>query len=135
MELEFLALDNYSIDLLINDDLFYDTYLQEEPDGHIRMESGNIDSLFSLNLLLKYLFNEKEDFIETHKSQDIIIYDLSRYKKQIISFEHLETNYKDWINSSGRENTMDEFGSLLGLIGYVLRNSNKKYLLARLKIN
>jgi hypothetical protein len=135
MELEILALNDYNMDLLMDDNLFYNTYLDEEPDGHINMESGNIDSLFNLNLLFKYLFNEKENFKEIQKSQDIIIYDLSRYKKQIISFDHLETSYKDWINSSGRENTMDEYGTLLGLIGYVLRHSNKNYLLVRLKIN
>ena len=53
----------------------------------------------------------------------------SAKKSDITTFEKQEEWYLDWIAESQRDNTMDEYGQIIGLIGYVERNRHKKHLL------
>jgi len=50
-----------------------------------------------------------------------------------IDLNQLENDYQKWIEISGRNNTMDEYGTLLGLIGFLKRNSDKKQLILRVE--
>lgn len=46
-----------------------------------------------------------------------------------VSESDLENEYLEWIDATGRRNTMDEYGNLLGVICYISKNIRKKNLL------
>jgi hypothetical protein len=80
-------------------------------------------------LLTNYIFKGSENLTELHEDSGRKIFDLTSKKSKTTNFEELEDWYQHWILESKRENTMDEYGQLIGVIDYIQRNQNKKYLL------
>jgi len=79
--------------------------------------------------MLIFLFKVEIEFKELTSNDDKQIFDLTDYKDNCISTDELENNYQEWIKISGRQNTMNEYGNLIGIIGYIKRNLDKKNLL------
>jgi hypothetical protein len=44
--------------------------------------------------------------------------DVTPFKEHLIDFAYLEAHYEDWLRESVRDNTMNEYGFLLDLIGF-----------------
>lgn len=97
------------------------------------LESMVIDRKENIGKLLEFLFQRKTELTEIQLSENISIFDLSSLIGKSIDLNQLENDYQKWIKISGRNNTMDEYGALLGLIGFLERNSDKKQLILRVE--
>jgi hypothetical protein len=127
IDLTFVATDQIDIKVLLNEALLFESYLKEEG-GHLGLESVTIDNEVNINHMLAFLFGTNFSLSESMVNSGKQLIDLTTYKKNCISFDQLEKNYQDWIKLTNRENTMDEYGTLLGVIGYVHRNLGKNHL-------
>ena len=125
LELTFVATNNVDFDILLNDDKLFDTYLSDS----IGLESAFIDNFDNLILLLTFLFKTNITLTESTANLNKQVYDLTEYKDNCISIEELDEKYQEWIKISERENSMDEYGNLIGIVGYIQRNLSKKNLI------
>lgn len=124
LDLMFIATDTIDLKAFLDDDLLFATYLA----NGIGIESSHIDNQDSLALLLNFIFNTDVTLIELSSSENKKVYDLTSYKDTCISIDDLERNYPAWIKESRQENTMDEYGNLVSITGYIRRNQTKKHL-------
>jgi hypothetical protein len=132
LELTFIATDQIESDLLLlNDEKPLEKFLVQDNDGYLGLEVCLIDGQENLKNLLNFLFMESDPPTIIHTSDDKEFFDLSSIRTNCIDTDELESRYENWIKISERENTMDEYGSILGIIGYVKRSSDKKYLILK----
>jgi len=130
IDLIFIATDLIDTDVLLNEDKFLEEYLVEEDEnGYIGFESAYIDNESNLEKMLSFLFGSRVELKRLASSNGKEVFDLTEFKQTCITTDELEGRYQEWIKSSGRENTMDEYGNLINIIGYVRRRVDKKNLL------
>jgi len=124
MDLMFVATDTIDKEVFLNDDRLFSIYLVDE----MGIESSYIDNLDNLILLLNFLSNTNMSLTELTSSVDRKVYDLTLYKNNCISTDTLDQEYQNWLSESGRENNMDEYGNLIGIVSYLKRNEDNKHL-------
>lgn len=132
-ELIFIATDNYNKSELINEDELLDKYMIEDENGFYSLESMIVDRKENIGKLLEFLFQIKTELTKIQLSENISIYDLNSLIGKSIDLNQLENDYQKWIEISGRNNTMDEYGTLLGLINFLERSLGKKQLILRVE--
>ena len=132
-ELIFIATDNYNKSDFINEDELLVKYMNEDENGFYGLESMILDRNENSGKLINFLFNKSIKSAETELSENISIFDLSNLIGKSISLNQLENDYEKWIKTSNRNNTMDEYGTLNGLISFFERNSSKKQLILRIE--
>lgn len=125
MDLIFVATDKIDYEILLNENKLFDTYLKKENGT----ESAFIDNNDNLTKLLTFVFKKRFELKELISDNDKILYDLTEFKSDCITTDELELKYQQWITLSGRENNMDEYGNLIGIIGYIRSNFDKKHLI------
>ncbi|MCY4779078.1 hypothetical protein ORI89_05415 [Sphingobacterium sp. UT-1RO-CII-1] len=125
LDLMFIATDNIDFKVFLNDERLFATYLAND----IVIESSHIDNQGNLALLLNFIFNTDVTLTEFADSANRKVYDLTLYKDTCIPIDDLERDYPAWIKENRRENTMDEYGNLVSIAGYIRRNHVKKHLL------
>jgi hypothetical protein len=133
VELIFLAVNEYNIDLLKNEVDFFDNLVFTDDNGYLSIESVNLESPEDVNSLINFLFGKNDLPIDLYNDSQIKIIDLTNLKKDIVAIESLDNLYPIWLEETKRENTMDEYGMLICLIGYIQKNLSKKYLLLIIK--
>ncbi|AHM59225.1 hypothetical protein D770_04790 [Flammeovirgaceae bacterium 311] len=57
------------------------------------------------------------------------VFDISSIKDKKVSYEDLEGFYQEWLQKTGRDNNLDEYGMFLDVISYLKRNQQMKYAL------
>lgn len=120
MDLMFVATNEFDNEVFLNDDrLFRDD---------LSIESSFIDTHVNLIKLLNFIFNTKVTLTELTSSADKKVYDLTPYKNNCISTDTFEKEYYLLLEDTGRENNMDEYGNLIGIISYIKRNLDKMHL-------
>lgn len=133
LDLILLAPDKYDLaslsDSLKDESKFLEEYHFEESGDYWSLEAARYDTIENIFLLTKYLFGSADGIVELFRADYARIFDLSKKKSNITTFEKLEDWYQDWIAESNRNNTMDEYGQIIGLIGFVERHRNNKHLL------
>jgi hypothetical protein len=129
IDLTFIATDEIDSNTLLNEEKLFDTFLSDDTNGFLGLESAFIDNFKNLKAMLTFLFKEEIEFKELTSNNDKQVFELTGYKGNCISTDELENSYQEWIKISGRQNTMDEYGNLIGIIGYIKRNLDKKNLL------
>lgn len=132
-ELIFIATDNYSKSDFINEDELLDKYMIEDENGFYGLESMLVDRNENIGKLLEFIFQTKTELNEIQIAENISICDLSCLIRKNIGLNQLEKEYQEWIKISSRNNTMDEYGRLLGLVSFLERNSDKKQLILRIE--
>ena len=109
MNFNFIASDNFTLDDLNSVERFVDAF----PDfQNITLNNEN-----ELYLLLNSIGIKELDFTPIKSKNFIKIWDLSNYKFPEYDEVQFEDFYRRWIEISGRENNMDEFGNLVFLKG------------------
>jgi hypothetical protein len=133
LELTFIATNQIENDVLLNDEKLFEKFLTEDENGHLGIEVCLIDGKENLENLINFIFGKPKplNIIKSRSDKDII--DLSAVRINCISLDDLEGQYKNWLEISDRENSMDEYGTILGIIGYIERNIDKKYLVLRME--
>lgn len=133
LDIILLAIDSFDLneiaELFEDESKFFDRYLFDEPNEYLSIESARYDSVENILLLAKFLFGEYIISSKIFRFGEITIFDLSEIKSKITTFEELENWYVYWIKESKRENSMDEYGQLIGIISYVQRHQSRKHLL------
>ena len=128
IDLTIVAVNNIDATILLDEKKLFETFLTEDKEGNLGLESLLIDGYVNLKNLLKFLLGSDINLTVLSSNGNKKLFDLTAHKGNCISFETLELRYQEWITVSKRENSMDEYGSLLGLIGYIQTNKNKKHL-------
>jgi hypothetical protein len=95
------------------------------PEKHLLNDAGDIilAQLFSdteeiVAYLIELLFQTNETPREVFRDSRTYILDLSPLKDRLIHFNELESLYQNWLRTTGRENSMDEYGALIDFIGF-----------------
>ena len=132
-ELIFIASEDYEKSNLIDEKELFEQYMVEDKNGYYGLESIIVDRKENIKNLIDFIFQTNFELTKIQKSENISIYNLTSLIGQNIDLETLEEKYQDWISLSDRNNSMDEYGSLLGLIGYLDRNEDKEQLMLRVE--
>lgn len=122
--------ERYTLDELMTDELISEKIVTVEADGHLSIECFYVQEQESVNTFFAFVFNDPSELPQLYNRDGMTIYDLSGIKSGVLSFEKLEKHYVDWLSQSGHENTMDEYGMLIGVVGFIDRNQHRKNLLA-----
>jgi len=125
IDLIFVATDNIDCEILLNDQKLFDTFSNN---NELLLESSFIDNYDNLIRMLSFLFKTDTKLKKLASNNAKDVFDLTSYKQNCLSEDELEINYNEWIDIVKRENTMDEFGHLLGIIHYINRFRHKNHL-------
>lgn len=128
MELNFVATDDFNVDDLLDDELLFKNYLVTDANNFLGLESAYIDSFANLQKMLNFLFCSEVNMVRVASKDEKQIFELSFYENKCLTFDQLDDKYLEWLEISRRQNTMDEYGNLLGIIGYINRNREKQNL-------
>lgn len=126
IDLTFIATENIDLDILLNEQKLFNTFSN---DTELLLETSFIDNYENLVKMLTFLFKTKVTLHKLTSNNEKVVYDLSEYKETCLTENELSDNYKFWLDTVGRENTMDEYGHPLGIISYIQKNKDKKHLI------
>lgn len=122
--------------LSTNEYLAEELIMEEIPEKYLYNEKGDFlytatifDSENTIRHFIGFLFEGNEPSNEVYRDKNTYVLDLSNKRKNLLSFEKLEKLAMNWIEITGRENTMNEYGMLIDFIGHILKGADKKYLL------
>ena len=105
----FIASNNFDLNNFKDVEIFVDNY----PD----FQTVSLRDEDELKLLFELMgINEFIDH-ELNNSEFTKYWDLSNFKLPELDEEQFDDFYKNWVDSSQRDNNMDEFGSLIFLQG------------------
>lgn len=124
IELTFIATD--VVEVLLNEEKLFDKYYIN---GELCVEGASIDTYDNLIRMLNFIFGTDVEMIQLASEGGIRIFDLTSYKQAVIAESELGNKYEEWISVSQRENTMDEYGQLACVVGYIEKNIDKKHLI------
>lgn len=129
IDLTFVADDQMDLELLADEDKLLKSHLADYVNGYWGLESAFIDSESNLNQMMLLLFGAGFSLNVLSSKNDRKIIDLTAYKQSCISTEQLDRLYPEWLKLSERENSMNEYGNFVSIIGFVERNLSKTYLM------
>ncbi len=130
IEISLLCPERCTLDELITDELILEKIVTVESDGYLSVEYFYVQEQKNVNIFFSFVFNGTSELPRLYDRDGLTIYDLSGVKSEVISVDELENQYIDWLSRSEHENTMDEYGMLLGVVGFIERNRYRKNLLA-----
>lgn len=129
INLNFIGTNNVDFDRLLRDENYFEPFLADDINGNSEIEGAYMDTMENVQKLLNFVFNQQIDLVELSSNQNKKIFDLSKYKNLCISYDFLESNFKNWLVISSREGTMDEYGNLIFIIGFINSHREKEYLI------
>jgi hypothetical protein len=115
-EVSMLPVNDYTPEELIQE-LIPEKYLLNDA-GDLVLANTFFNTESAIRQLIEFLFQTKEIPQEVYSDTDNYILDLSLMKDKLIHFTELEALYPNWLQITGRENTMDEFGMLIDFVGF-----------------
>jgi hypothetical protein len=115
-EVSMLPVNDYAPEELIQE-LIPEKYLLNDA-GDLVLANTFFNAESAIRQLIEFLFQIKEIPQEVYRDTDNYILDLSPIKDKLIHFNDLETLYPNWLQITGRENTMDEYGMLIDFVGF-----------------
>ncbi len=113
MNFNFIASDDFDLSNFKNVEKFVDSYTN--------FQTVVLYDKKELNLLLKHIGIERLDSYEIKSTKFTKYWDLSEFHLPEFNIEEFELFYEKWIEITGRENNMDEFGNLI----FLQRTSSK----------
>ena len=132
-ELIFISTNNYNKVNLIDEKKLFEQYMVEDENQFYGLESVIIDRKENIKNLIDFIFRTNFELCMIQHYENISIYNLTSLIGKNIDLKTLEEKYQDWLSLSDRNNTMDEYGQLLDLIGYLERNADKEQLILRIE--
>lgn len=132
-ELTFIAINDYEKSTLIDDTKLLEQHITEDENVYLGPESILIDRKENIKNMIDFIFQTNTEMNRIQQSNNISIYNLSSLLGQNIDFKTLEEEYQNWILISDRNNSIDEYGSLLEIISYLERNKDKNQLILKVE--
>ncbi len=108
IDLIFIAPNQIDIELIKDGDKLLPSYLEDENNNDVGFEGAYIDTEENLSHLMAFLFGPKFNLEELALQNDKKVVDLTQHKHDCITERQLELRYDEWIELTGRENTIDE---------------------------
>jgi hypothetical protein len=127
LDVSILSANEYLVEEIIREEI-PDEYLYND-EGELTFASTILDSDNTVAQLLTFLFPKSRQIAEVYRDSNSYVLDLSSHKNQLIDFNYLEIFYPKWLEDTGRENTMNEYGMLIDFIGFARKGLDKKNLL------
>lgn len=127
LEVSILSTDDYGSEEIVREDI-PDKYPFDDQ-GELLLASTFFDKEENVWQLIAFLFQNLSHVTAVYRDETTYILDLTIHRNRLVSFEYLEEFYPEWIKSTSRRNTMDEYGMLLDFIGMAKKGSGKKHLL------
>lgn len=133
IDLTFIAANQVEKDILIDTDNLFPSYPEQDTNNHWELEYALMDGENQVAHMLTFLFGAQfeADIVQLAANKQLI--NLTSHKHNCMTFEEFDERYQEWIELTGRENTMDEYGTLQSIIGYVDKHINKPYLFVRVE--
>lgn len=111
-----LPINNYEPKELIQEPIPEKYYKNDA--GDFILAGTFFDTESTIFQLIHFLFQTKEDPPEVYRDNENYILDLSPFKNRLIQIKDLALLYPEWLQLTERENTMDEYGTLIDFIGF-----------------
>ena len=127
LDVSILSTNEYLAEEIIREEI-PEKYLYSDQ-GEFIFASTVLDSEITVAQLLAFLFPGNQPPTEVYRDNNSYVLDLSSHKDHLIDFDYLETFYTKWLEDTGRENTMNEYGMLIDFIGFARKGMDKKKLL------
>lgn len=105
-----------------------ESYLYNDK-GEFVFASSVLDSEYAVKQLIAFLFPQSDTVHEVYRNDNAYVLDLSPNRDKLIDFDYLEKYYTNWLDNTGRENSMNEYGMLVDFIGFAHKGVDKKHLL------
>jgi hypothetical protein len=126
IHLTMIAGDKIDWKLIQSEESLIAAYVMGEESNSVGLQLAFIDTFYNLKKMFSFLFRSETDIGKLVRNEYRQIFDFTPYKNQCRDEQYLDHNYQKWIKETGRENTMDEFGNLLCIIGFFRDYSDKK---------
>ena len=126
-EVSILSMDEYMPEEIVREEIPDKCIFDEQSELSIALTI--FDKEETVWQLIDFLFQNPGYVTEVYRDGFTYILDLSVHRNRLVNFEYLEEFYPEWINSTIRKNTMDEYGMLLDFIGIAKKGLSKKHLL------
>ena len=123
MELIFIGLNESDDDSLLNENRFFEKCTTE----NLLFENKVINDQNFFNVL-NFIFQAEVKLENVKESGSRKLINLSQYKGQHLHPDDLEKKYFEWLDISKNDNTMNEYGSLICVLGYLESNKKKNEL-------
>jgi hypothetical protein len=124
-EVSMLPVNDYKSAELIRESI-PEKYLLDEV-GNCILATTFFNTESTIRQLIQFLFQIKEIPQEVYRDANNYILDLTPMKDRLINLNELESFYPTWLQITGRENTMNEYGMLIDFVGFA-RTENRCYL-------
>ena len=125
IDLYFVATEKIDVEELSDENRLFDKYLNKGNE----IQSSFIDNYKNLNAIFSFIFKTKFDYNKLYEVQEKKIFDLTEYKNKTIELEDFNSNYKNLLQQIERENSMDEFANILGILNYIKKYCGKQHLI------
>jgi hypothetical protein len=126
-DVSILSTDEYLPEEIVGQDI-PEKYLYDEK-GHFCLTATIFDSEKPVQQLIDFLFQGIYQAAEVYRNTNVYILDLSSYRDQLVDVDDIERYYPKWLENTGRENSMNEYGMLIDFAGHIKQGLNRKYLL------
>jgi hypothetical protein len=133
---ETLAAMKFDVSVIsTNEYLPEEIVIEDIPEKYLYDDQGNFclaSAIFSsedtVSQLANFLFHHPGSVRKIYQNKHSYIIDLSEHRDRLIDFDYLERNYSSWLEITGRETSMSEYGTLVDFIGFARRGLNKRFL-------
>jgi hypothetical protein len=126
-DVSIISTDSYAPEEIVGEEI-PDKYLYNDQ-GDFVFASAILNSENTVKQLTAFLFPKSQPVNEVYRDDNAYILDLSSIRDNLIDFDYLEKHYANWLENTGRENTMNEYGMLSDFIGFAHKGKDKKHLL------
>jgi hypothetical protein len=127
LDVSILSTNEYLAEEIVREEI-PDKYLYNDA-GEFLFASTVLDSENSVGQLLTFLFPNSQPVTEIYRDANSYVLDLSSHKDKLIDLNYLEKFYSKWLENTGRETSMNEYGMLIEFIGFAKKGMDKKFLL------
>jgi len=122
-----ISVDEYLPEKIVRQDIPRKYLYNQE--GDFCLTATIFDSEKTVFQLVTFLFRDVHSVNEIYRNMNAYVFDLTPYRHQLLNFDEIELHYPRWIEETGRNNTMDEYGMLIDFAGHIKKGLSRKYLL------
>lgn len=126
-DVSIISTNSYSPEEIVGEEI-PDKYLYNDQ-GEFVFASAILNSEQSVKQLTAFLFPKSQPVNEVYRDDNAYILDLSSIRGNLIDFDYLEKHYTNWLDETGRDNSMNEYGMLIDFIGFAHKGKDKRHLL------
>jgi hypothetical protein len=126
-DVSIISTNSYVPEEIVGEEIPY-KYLYNDQSEFV-FASTILSSEHTVKQLTTFLFPSSQPVNEVYRDGNAYVLDLSSIRDNLIDFNYLDKSYSNWLENTGRENSMNEYGMLIDFIGFAQKGKDKKHLL------